>query len=306
MGALRGGGEFLSLNATIGSRSRTYGLSYTKPYFMDTPWVVGFDVEQSVNRYMSDDYTIESFGFTPRASRMLNTFVRLGFHYRYRNSVVNITNHNHELHGLKHDAGAISGIGTMLQYDSTNHPIEPTKGFKSRAEVEFVGLGGASAFWAFAYLNSYFIKINSKAVFKIRAEFRFLNPFGETKYMNMPLDERLFLDGTNCPRGYRPYRLGPHFFGRPDDPSGGLSMQVYSLEYNHKLFKKVEGFVFFDAGFLSRHQWRIGQPWTSVGFGMRVAVLPGMAPVCVGMGFPIHPGNRSIVKKFFLTAGGNF
>jgi len=281
-------------------------MSYTKPYFFDTPWVAGFDIERSNNRYISHDYEINSLGFMLRTSRMLNTLVRLGFHYRYRNSQVDVIHHKHTLKDLHRDGGAISGIGTNLQYDSTNHPVEPTKGFKSRFEAEYVGVGGDSTFWAFAYLNSYYIKLSESAVFRIRFDFRFLNPFGDTNYNNMPLDERLFLGADSAPRGYRPYRLGPHFKHFPDDPAGGLSMQVYSLEYKQKLFKKVEGFVFFDAGFLSRHEWRVGQPWTSVGFGLRVAVLPGTAPICVGLGFPIHPGDRSRVKKFFLTAGGTF
>lgn len=305
-GALRGGGEFLSLNATVGSRSRSYGLSYTKPYFFDTNWVVGFDVERSSNRYISKDYDINSFGFTPRASRMLNAFMRLGFHYRYRNSQVDVSEHKRRLHKIAKIHGAISGIGTSLQYDSTNHPQEPTKGFKSRLEAEFVGIGGDSTFWGFAYLNSYYIPVNKKSVFKIRADFRFLTPFGKTTYNNMPMEERLFLGADNIPRGYRPYRLGPHFKGLKDDPSGGLSMQVYSLEYMHKIIKKVDGFVFFDAGFLSKHTWRVGQPWSSIGFGVKLSVLPGMAPISMGFGFPIHPGDRSRVKKFFITAAGQF
>lgn len=305
-GALRGAGEFISLNTTIGTRSRTYGLSYTKPYFWDSQWVVGFDMDQSVNRYIADDYDIEGFGFTVRASRMLNAFVRLGFHYRYRNTQVHVTGDKKNLHGLHNDGGAISGVGTTLSYDTTNSPVEPTKGFKSSLQVEFIGVGGSSTFWAFAYNNAYFVPLTEKSYLKMRADFRFLTPFGETNYNNMPLDERLFLGADTAPRGYRAYRLGPHFRGSKDDPSGGLSMQVYTLEYNHKLFKKLDGFVFFDGGFVSKHTWRIGQPYTSVGFGARVAILPGMAPICIGMGFPIHPGDRSKVKKFFLTAGGSF
>ncbi len=305
-GVLRGGGEFLSLNTTIGTRSRTYGLSYTKPYFLDSQWVVGFDMDQSVNRYIADDYDIEGFGFTLRASRMLNAFVRLGFHYRYRNTQVHVTDHKKKLHGLNNDGGAISGVGSTLSYDTTNHPVEPSKGFKSSLQVEFIGVGGDSTFWAFGYNNAYYIPISDVSYFKLRADFRFLTPFGETNYNNMPLDERLFLGGDIAPRGYRAYRLGPHFRGFKDDPSGGLSMQVYTLEYDHKLFKKVEGFVFFDGGFVSKHTWRIGQPYTSVGFGARLAIIPGMAPIAIGMGFPIHPGDRSKVKKFFLTAGGSF
>ena len=42
---LRGGGEFVNLNAMIGAKSRKYSFSWTKPFFQDTQWIVGFEVE---------------------------------------------------------------------------------------------------------------------------------------------------------------------------------------------------------------------------------------------------------------------
>ncbi len=41
----------------------------------------------------------------------------------------------------------------------------------------------------------------------MRADLRFLYPFGRTTAKKMPLDERIFLGGDNLIRGYRPYKL---------------------------------------------------------------------------------------------------
>jgi outer membrane protein insertion porin family len=52
---LRGGGEHVNITASIGQKTSSYGLGWTKPYFMDTKWSVGFDIEKSTNNYISDD-----------------------------------------------------------------------------------------------------------------------------------------------------------------------------------------------------------------------------------------------------------
>ena len=41
--SLRGGGEYLSANVTVGRKMLVYSLSWSKPYFMDTPWTVGIE-----------------------------------------------------------------------------------------------------------------------------------------------------------------------------------------------------------------------------------------------------------------------
>ena len=82
--ALRGGGEYAHVTATIGSKSRSYVLSWTKPFFMDTPWVVGFDIDNSTNRYISDQYAIDSTSFNLHATYQLNAFLKVGLHYRLK------------------------------------------------------------------------------------------------------------------------------------------------------------------------------------------------------------------------------
>lgn len=89
--ALRGGGEFAHFTATIGAKSRSYVVSWTKPYFLDTPWVVGFDLENSTNRYISNAYTLDSSGINIHATYNLNIYLKAGLHYRlkYTDTVIN-------------------------------------------------------------------------------------------------------------------------------------------------------------------------------------------------------------------------
>lgn len=337
--ALRGGGEFVNFNIMIGSKSRKYTFSWTKPFFRDTKWVVGFEIERSNNRYISEDYDINATGITLHGSYPLNNFLRLGTHYRLRNTYITLNKHHihhtekklaeegveaeleghkkeaahkfHEIKGLNcklreeaKNLGLISAVGISLNYDCTDHPSCPRKGFKSRIEEELAGFGGDHAFMGLAYLNSYYIPVGEKGVFRLKGDMRFIVPLFDTKRFHIPIDERLFLGGENAIRGYRVYRLGPQY--NTGDPRGGMSMQLLSAQYTRTFGKKVNGFIFCDSGHLSFDVWNFGTMWTSVGFGVNLQVFDGAPPVVLGLGFPINPDRRSDVKRFFFNLGGSF
>lgn len=335
---LRGGGEYLNVSATFGSKSRKYELSWTKPYFMDTQWTVGVDFEISNTRYIADDYDIDAQGITLHASYQINPFLRSGVHYRLRNTQVNVTEGNpakddkelakieamedprEKLKALNHlaekekqyeklkrqaeHAGLVSAVGTSLYYDSTDSPSRPSRGLKSRLSLEFAGIGGYHSFVGLSYVNTSYYTISKNSWMKFRLDYRFLLPYGDSTAHNLPIDERLFLGGDTTVRGYRSYRLGPSF--DDDDPAGGISLQFYSIEYNRKFFCNLEGFVFFDAGYLSNKYFFVGTPSMAAGYGVRVKVIESLPQFTFGMGYPLNPKNHSDVKKFFFQMGGSF
>lgn len=321
--ALRGGGEYAHATATVGTKSRSYVFSWTKPFFNDTQWIVGFDLENSVNRYIAKDYDIKTYGGTLNAIYQLNQFMKIGWHYRLKHTDIETSGgliyeeiyerviENESGASLveesRHD-GMVSATGVTWTYDSSDHPSKPTRGIKSRLEFEIAGLGGNYRFLGTAYTNSIYFCLDKRSVLKIRADLRFLYPFGGTTAKKMPLDERLFLGGDNTIRGYRPYKLGPRFI--EGDPRGGMSMQIYSVEITRRLLKNLEAFVFCDAGHLSFATFDFGiesaHISTSVGIGVNFKILESMPPLTLGYGFPLNPKSRGEVKRFFITVGGRF
>lgn len=293
-GCLRGGGEFLSLTLSVGQKSRNCGLSWTKPYFMDTKWSVGFDIEKTSTGYISDDYDIKALSYRLRGNYEYNAFTRLGLHYRISNTHVNLEHgarsfwEDPELWRASRIHGLISAVGFALSYDSTNRIDLPTRGLRSTFEAEFAGVGGDHTFLSFAYLNSYYYSLCEKGVLKFRADLRFIQPLWKTGFNDIPMDERLYLSGDNVARGYRQYKLGP-VFERSGDPKGGISLQILSMEYNHNFAKRVNGFLFLDGGSLSEHKWRFDRMYWSAGFGARVCVMDSFPPITLGVGFPFNP-----------------
>lgn len=330
--ALRGGGEYAHATIQIGMKSRKYILSWAKPFFRDTQWTVGFDLERNNNRYISSDYEINSTALIAHATYNFNQFVHFGWHYRIKDSTVDVTESNpgdgsdkvndkkkeltHEeykqkqkekgYHQLKKDShidGLISATGISLTYDSTDHPVTPHEGFKSRLELEYAGIGGDHRFIGLGYINSYYLPLDSKSVIKYRFDFRFILP--SHKPTDLPLDERLFLGGDTLVRGLRPYQLGPVYAGS-HDPRGGISEQYYSVELTRRFHAKIEAFTYFDGGFLSLHRMRVGEPYCAVGIGARVKIIESIPSLTFGYGIPLNAKNNSQVKRFFLSVGGQF
>lgn len=306
--ALRGGGEYAYFNVTIGSKSQAYTFSWAKPYFRDTQWIVGFDIEKNSVRYISSDYTLNSLGLTLHAKYPLNDYMRLGMHYRIKNNNVHvgkIADKNQAIQETARNKGIVDALGFAFAYDSTDSPRKPSCGFRSRIEAEFAGIGGRYKFLAFGYLNTWYYSISKKEIFKIRIDNKYVIPIFNTHYNNMPLGELLFLGGDDTVRGYRPYSLGPTFPGT-NDPRGGLSLNLFTAEYCYSFWKNVDLFAYLDAGSLTEGKTSFGPLKAAVGFGVRFTIMEGMPPIAIGVGFPIKPTNKADIQRIFFSLGASF
>jgi outer membrane protein insertion porin family len=309
---LRGGGEYAHFTISIGSKTSSYVLSWTKPHFNDTPWAVGFDIEKGYNQYIADDYEIYTYGFNIHGHYQYNPFLKVGIHYRLKYADIHVDDDDDDVDNCKklkkqaRNDGLISAVGLTWLYDSTNHPVKPSRGLKSRIEGEIAGLGGDRSFVSVGYLNSYYYDLWGCGVLKFRGDLKFIQPIGETNADDIPLDERFFLGGDNTVRGYQSYRLGPKFCGEDDNPKGGISMQLFSIEYSKQVFSFFDPFIFIDTGSLSMDKWTFSKFYHSAGYGARVKLLEGMPPLTLGMGYPFNPKHNGDVKKFFISVGGKF
>ncbi len=311
-GALRGGGEYAHFKVNVGDKQTSYLAQWTKPYFMDTPWIVGVDLEKNDNRALSAAYEVKTYGGSVHATYICNEFLKYDLYYRANHTQVAVKgNQNVLLETEGRRSGFISATGVTLLYDSTDHPRKPTNGFRSRLLAELAGLGGNYQFMKFAYLNSYYYPMTKRGVLKFRGDFQFIHTYGGTEPTELPLSERFFLGGETTVRGYRPYVIGP-LFGNLE-PRGGVSSVLVSEEYQHNLLKMpcLDGFVFVDAGMVSLSEFTIGKYAASVGLGVRFEVMRNV-PLMMGVGWPIHPTvtvntvEINNAQRFFFSMGGNF
>ncbi len=310
--ALRGGGEYTHFKLNVGDRQTTYLLQWTKPYFLDTPWIIGVELEKSNNRALSRAYEIKTYGGNVHATYIVNPYLKHDIHYRARHTGVNARDTgNIDLQKAADQTGLISAAGFSVIYDSTDSPRRPSRGFRSRFTYELAGLGGNYQFMKFAYLNSYYYPVSKKGTFKFRGDINFVKTYGSTGSNELPLSERLYLGGETTVRGYRPFIIGPKFAN--NQPAGGLSSYLLSEEYQHNILQCpcLDAFVFMDAGYVAATEFTLGRQAASVGFGIRVEIMRNM-PMMMGMGWPMHPNEKrngqvfNNAQRFFFSMGGSF
>jgi len=324
---LRGGGEYAQLRLTVGQNETSYLFKWTKPYFYDTRWIFGFDLEHSNNRQYSHDYTLDNTSGLVHATYPYNDFVRLGTLYRLRWSYKKVGHDANEILKIGPKTSLISAVGGSWAYDSTNAISYPSKGIRSEALVEVAGLGGTNHFLGLSYLNKLYYPLweSQKITMKWRADFRFIQPFApglphipehlslerfpEKEVLRdldegpVSISERLFLGGEDTVRGYVSYSIGPRY--KTGAPFGGLSSILLSEEIQWRWTGWLAPFVFVDGGMVSLKRWDVDAFRVSAGFGTRIDLLPSM-PLTVGMGWPINPQHDSDIQRFFFSVGARF
>ncbi len=306
LSALRGGGEFVRARASFGAKQNSYTLSWMTPYFRDSLWRLGIDSTYSRSDLQSKDYHINTLGTSIYTSYPLNAYWTFGTKYRIKQA----NNHASGDPGAQErkqvgESGLISGISSSISFDSTDSAIRPRRGFRSFIEGEFVGVGGDLSFLRFGYINSWYTPIWRRGTMKYRFDLRFIDPILKTpNATDIYISERFFLGGENTVRGYKAFSLGP-LFNKTNDPMGGISSTLLSMEYLQEVIKMLDVFVFADAGSVSMHRFKIPLLRFSYGFGARVDLL-NRIPIVLGMGFPVNAAHKEQVDRFFFSMGGQF
>lgn len=305
IGALRGGGEYFKIKTGLGAKLDDYSISWTKPYFFDSNWAVGVNLNKNLSRIQSSNYVIDSFTTNVHSFYSINGFLSFNAYYRFRNLKLKVNGGVPEgLYDLANNNGIVSAVGFSFLYNSKDNPIRASRGFESDIKLEYAGVGGKFFFSTFSYNNAYYIPLAKKLVSKTRADFNFILPIYSTTPETLPLGERLFLGAdTTVMRGYRPFSVGPQF--ALSEPAGGISSVVLSQEIAYNLFPGLDIFAFFDAGSLSLKRFEVDTLRTSTGVGARITALSTL-PLMLGWGYAINPENEYDRQGFFISMNGNF
>lgn len=324
--ALRGGGEFAHIRANFGVKQRVYTLSWMDPYFNESYWRVGFEVSETNNRAQSTDYHIDTTGFTTYASYPLDAYWTFGVKYRLRNSrffahtiaprpqLPNETDEQYKafvkawekkMDDARARAGITSGIGASLTFDATDSAWKPRNGLRSVFDSEYIGVGGKYTFFRLSQLNTLYKTLWPHGVFKARADMRYIVPVLKLKSANdVPISERFFLGGDSNVRGFSDYQIGPKLLNT-NDPAGGISATLFSVEYLHSILPMVDLFAFCDAGSVSSRMFATDFLRISVGYGARIELMNNM-PIVIGYGLPIQRREDDKIEKFFFSMGAQF
>lgn len=258
--SFRGAGQYFRGSASMGTRSKNFGLDWNNPWIFDRPISWGFGAYYRT--YEWDQFTDERIGgYTSIGRRLFNQHLTGSVTYRLER--VNMYNvHNSASRFIHQEKGVtlFSRMAFALNWDNTDNRFDPTRGLKVNNTFELVGgiLGGDKDFWSnnfkvAQYAPIYIDKDDRPYYLMLGSEFATMDRFGSTK--EIPVYERLYAGGIGTVRGWDHRRLGPR---DGNSVIGGYSRQTNQVEFFAPVYEDmVKMSVFYDVGGVWADPWSI-------------------------------------------------
>ncbi len=310
----QGKGQNLGLTWQFGSRQRYVDISFTEPWFMGTPTLVGADIFDRYQYNFDDFYESRIRGFSGRLGRRIpgTRYSRVGL--RYELSQTRLGNFSPSyvrfLDDLEESLGTSdlpwqrldqiewpqlkSSIRVTFNRNSTDNPFFPTSGSKSLYSFELAGgpLGGEIEFQEHMMSHSYYQRLPGGFALHLRGFFGLLH--GLNSPDDVPDWERYRLGGNRrFPlRGYKDLEVVPR--GNPSF-IGGRYFSIFNTEVLYPLTKAIQLLTFLDMGDVwnSFSEADISNLRKGAGFGIRVEVpMMGTIGFDYGYGFDRLGGPR--------------
>lgn len=178
--------------------------------------------------------------------------------------------------------GLLSSVGGSLQWQRTDHPVSPTRGYRASLVAEQAG-GWLPGIYNYAStvgdLRSYRTP-GAGVVLAARARYGSIASFrGEA---GVPFSRRYFLGGANSLRGWGRLEVAP--LSAAGVPLGGNSFLDASVEIRTPSWRGFSAVAFVDAGNVWRQSWtlRLDDLLFAAGPGLRYASPFGLLRLDVG------------------------
>ena len=327
---LFGRGQRVVLNGDVGSIRRNIVLSFTEPYFRDTPLTVGVDIFDW--RLKFDDfarsgrgagtqvtYPVTAWGYDTLWGLPLDE-VRVGADYRIERAEIGDIDFSAS-RSIRAEAGTslVSSITPRVSRNTLNHAFDPTAGSFQDLGVELAGLGGEQFVKVEARERWYYTFLRSKSLgdftYSIGAALGY--GFGDAGLNGdeLPLFERYFPGGINSIRGFDTRTLGPRevrkdIFGQivNTTPIGGSEQVILNNEIIFPLGQGIglTGVVFVDAGNAYSAEDGITLDETRVSGGAGVRWLSPLGPFRIELGKPLVSKKFDEKSLVLFSFGGPF
>lgn len=303
---LFGNGQSISIRLERGGRRRDIQISFTEPWFRDTPLTVGLDLFNTQRNL--DFYDRKDVGGGFRLGRPLPwpDYSRGVIGYDLRD--VTLDNFDAprageplNLERLRDTKWPrrVSSINFTVTRNSTDNPFNPGRGSKLTWVNTLAGglLGGVEEFLKESFELRNYTRLRKPFTLMLRGKAGFLAGGSVPDY------ERFRLGGTTSDylRGYPDYYVVP----RPNITKseltgavverypGGRTMLILTTELQFPIADPLRGLLFFDAGnsWNSTRDLDLGDLRKGAGFGVRMEIPAlGRVGFDVGYGFDREEG----------------
>jgi outer membrane protein assembly complex protein YaeT len=300
---LFGTGRSLEFDGSLAELAQKGSISLVSPRF----W--GSDVRSTVsvfsNRRVEPSFTSLEHGAGWLLAKRFTRQVSATLGYQFRDTSTSDVDVLGAPAQSLVDSVEISSITLTPVIDKRDSFLWPTEGTVSRLAFEFAdaGIGSQLDFVRLSPSFSYYDPLWQGAVFAASWRAGWIAPINSTS--DIPLQERFFNGGENTVRSFREDRLGPTDIN--NNPVGGESFQLFSVELRQELKGNLEGALFYDLGnvqldyqdFFSTSDFRSG-----IGVGLRYRLPIG--PIRVDYAVNPDPHDSESRSVLHFTVGMAF
>lgn len=299
-----GKGQTLSATLELSDERKVYSFRFTEPYFQDTLWTVGIGVYSTLYTGRVN-YDVNKVGADILFGHPLGEFVKGYFKYRYDKTRLKANEETDpDLFPLETASGEASAGTVILEYDTRNDRMMPSKGLFSDISYEYVGLGGQLKYTELRLRTQYFKNIFWDVIWRNSLKYSQLHSLVEGR--EVPFSELYLMGGAYSLRGYISSAVGKRRYSKkifdelekryPGDPNneksaytpyGGEKELIYQTELMYPLIKEagVMGVVFYDIG-QAEDEIRSDKFASDIGMGIRW--FSPLGPLRFEWGWPLN------------------
>jgi len=313
MNNLFGNGQRLSFDWNFGRYYRSFQISFTEPWLMDTPTLAGFSIFDIKRDPFYIGYRQRSQGASLRIGRRFrwpDIYFRGDWIYRIDKTELSdfdpiIVERNPNGIVTQEWPLVSSSITQIISRNSLDRPEFPTRGSDMSLSIEYAGgpLGGNVNFIKYIFRSDWFVPSFLKLVFYSSFQAGYIQTFGGR---GIPYLDYFFMGGDGMSQAV-PLRGYEDPLATYSAQEGGRAMMKYTFELRIPISPNptIFGLIFAEAG----NTWpRLADadPFSmrrSVGIGARMFMpMIGVLGFDYGYGFDVDPvtGRRSGWKPHFV------
>jgi len=273
---LFGRGQSISINYEFSKSTNNVQLSFTEPWFRDTPLTLGGELFHTTTDRSQYDRTRTGGAVTVGRVLPWMDFTSASVRYMLeRTNVYNITtdstSYYYSLRDMEWPRWTSSARFTVVR-DSRDRQVFPSSGSQNTVIAEFAGgpLGGNIGYQKYLMDNRWYIPSVWKCIFTLRTRTGLLTSLAGK---SPPAYELFELGGTGF-YGVRGYDSGTIGAVEGYNTVGGKFMLILSAEYRLRVIDQLQFAAFMDAG----NTWStvaladIGNLHRGAGLGFRIEV----------------------------------
>ena len=328
-----GNGQQLSLHLERGGKRQDYQLSFTEPWFHDSPTLLGFSAYNTFR--ILDEFDQNRRGVSGRIGRPLPwpDYSRGSVSYTFEGLKFSNVRSGIQLGGIRVGKEELtSTVESNFLRNSTDNPFYPTKGTRLSANEEFTGgpFGGNLNYHRHRYEGrAYLPSIQKRLTTMVRLRVGTVNGYPWIHGV-IPDYARFRLGGGNTPdplRGYDDYQIVPPKFARNDTTffdvnrndgkdttrvtriryPGGRYLALFTMEQQFPIAHPLHGVLFFDAGNVwdLRREIKPFDLKVGAGLGFRMEI-PLLGNIGFDYGYGFHRDDKPRWAGHFMLGNMNF